>query len=151
MTSEKLRDSMADILLVAEGPLDAASTFDALREHGVGGRVHVAQSSAEAMDFLLERGPFEGHNPLAKLKLIILNLHLSNSEDIELLETARRDPRTSTIPSVVLTTTDERELVAKRCAGANSYIERPRDMDQYAETVRGLRTYWIEMNQTSGH
>jgi len=80
--------------------------------------------------------------------LVLLDLKLPKVDGMEVLRQAKSDPRTKTIPVVIMTSSkEERDLVAGYNLGANSYIQKPVDFDQFRETVKSVGLYWLIVNQ----
>jgi two-component system response regulator len=102
----------------------------------------------EALDFLFCRGAF-GHRSLDRPpKLVLLDLKLPKVDGMEVLKQVKSDPRTKTIPVVIMTSSkEERDLVASYHSGANSYIQKPVDFDQFREVVKTVGLYWLVINQ----
>jgi CheY-like chemotaxis protein len=81
-------------------------------------------------------------------KLVLLDLKLLKVDGMEVLKQIKRDPRTKTIPVVVMTSSkEERDLAASYHLGANSYIQKPVDFEQFRETVKTVGLYWLVINQ----
>jgi DNA-binding response OmpR family regulator len=100
------------------------------------------------LDFVFCRGPFAQRSFEHPPKLILLDLKLPKVDGIEVLKQLKDDPRTKTIPTVVLTSSkEERDLVHSYDLGANSYIQKPMDFEQFRETVKALGLYWMVINQ----
>lgn len=81
-------------------------------------------------------------------KVIILDLKLPEVDGLEVLRQLKSDPRTAPIPVVVFSLSqEERDLVMSYKLGANSYIVKPVDFDEFAESVRMVSKYWLQLNQ----
>ena len=130
------------ILLVEDNADDEQLTLRAMRQSDIPNIIRVARDGAEALDKLF--GPGQ-HFP----DLILLDLKLPKVNGLEVLQKIRADERTKTLPVVVLTSSDEeRDIVESYELGANSYIRKPVDFDQFIDAVRQLGLYWLSMNQT---
>jgi two-component system response regulator len=82
-------------------------------------------------------------------KLVLLDLKLPRLDGHEVLKRIKGDPRTSGIPVVVLTSSsEERDVMRTYEVGANSYIIKPVDFEQFTESVRDIGKYWLEINYT---
>lgn len=134
-----------EILLVEDNPYDAELTLEALRNHRLANRIHVARDGAEALDFLFPTDPAgQPNHP----KVILLDLKLPKVDGLEVLRRVKTDPRTRLIPVVVLTSSrEERDIVESYRLGVNSYIVKPVDFPQFTEAVRTLGLYWVLLNQ----
>jgi len=137
-----------DILLVEDNQDDMALALHALRREKLANNIYVARDGEEALDFLFCRGAF-GHRSLDRPpKLVLLDLKLPKVDGMEVLKQVKSDPRTKTIPVVIMTSSkEERDLVASYHSGANSYIQKPVDFDQFREVVKTVGLYWLVINQ----
>ena len=143
MTTGKL-----DILLVEAHPDDLELALHALRREKLANNIYVARDGEEALDFLFCRGTFEQRSLDHPPKLVLLDLKLPKVDGLEVLRQVKSDPRTRTIPVVIMTSSkEERDLVAGYNLGANSYIQKPVDFDQFRETVKSVGLYWLVTNQ----
>ncbi len=137
-----------DILLVEDSPEDAELAIHALRREHLANNIFIARDGEEALDFLFCRGPFAercfDHPP----KLVLLDLKLPKVDGIEILRQLKDDPRTKAIPVVVLTSSkEERDLIRSYDLGANSYIQKPVDFEQFRQTVKTVGLYWMVINR----
>lgn len=143
MTQEKI------ILLVEDNPDDEALTLRALKKNNILNQVVVARDGVEALDYLFGTGAYEGRNLADTPQLILLDLKLPKLDGFEVLKRIRNDARTRLQPVVILTTSDEdRDIIASYELGANSYIRKPVDFEQFMEAVRQLGLYWLVLNVT---
>lgn len=134
-----------DILLVEDNPDDVELTLRALQSANLANTVHVARDGVEALEFLFQPQP--GCKPLRVPKLILLDLKLPKVDGHEVLKRVKEDPRTQAIPVVVLTSSaEERDVMKTYQMGANSYIVKPVDFDQFTESVRDIGKYWLVIN-----
>jgi two-component system response regulator len=138
---------LIDILLVEDNPDDAALTLEALGEYRLSNRVHLAKDGAEALDFLFCRGAYAGR-PELPLKLVMLDIRLPKVDGLEVLRAIRADPRTEELPVVMLTSSQEdADIRTGYGLGANSYIVKPVDFDQFVEAVKDIGMYWAILNR----
>ncbi len=143
MTNEQV-----EILLVEDDPDDVELTLHALRKENLANKIHVARDGEEALDFLFCNGAFAARSFVHPPKLVLLDLKLPKVDGMKVLKQLRGDPRTRTIPVVILTSSEEeRDLVISYHLGANSYIQKPVDFDQFRETVKSAGLYWLVINQ----
>lgn len=137
-----------DILLVEDSPEDADLAVHALRREHLANHIYIARDGVEALDFLFCRGQFSPREFDHPPKLVLLDLKLPKVEGIEVLRQVKSDARTKTIPVVVMTSSkEERDLVRSYNLGANSYIQKPVDFDQFRQTVKTVGLYWLVTNQ----
>jgi two-component system response regulator len=129
------------IVLVEDNPDDEALTLRALKKNAIANDIVVLRDGAEALDYLVR-----GSAPLPQL--VLLDLKLPRIDGLEVLRRLRSETRTSLMPIVVLTSSnEERDLVESYRLGANSYIRKPVDFEQFTESVRQLGLYWLVLNQ----
>ena len=127
------------ILLVEDNPDDEALTVMALR--GVPATLEVARDGQEAMDYLTNDGK-------ALPRLVLLDLKLPKIDGLEVLRRIREDDRTRLTPVVVLTSSNApNDVAASYRLGANSYVRKPVNFDQFSEKIRQLGTYWLAVNE----
>ncbi len=137
-----------DILLVEDNQDDMDLTLHALKREKLANRIFVARDGEEALDFLFCRGTFAKRTFEHPPKLVLLDLKLPKVDGMEVLKQAKSDPRTNTIPIVIMTSSkEERDLVSGYKLGANSYIQKPVDFDRFRETVKSVGLYWLVINQ----
>jgi two-component system response regulator len=137
-----------DILLVEDNQDDVDLALHALQKGKLANNVYVARDGEEALDFLFCRGTFAGRSFDHPPKLVLLDLKLPKVDGMEVLKQVKSDPRTKTIPVVIMTSSkEERDLVAGYNLGANSYIQKPVDFDQFRDTVKTAGLYWLVINQ----
>jgi two-component system response regulator len=138
-----------EILLVEDNPNDEELALHALRRYQLAHRVEVVRDGAEALDFLFCTGAYTCRNVTDTPKIILLDLKLPKVDGLEVLRHVRTNARTKLVPIVVLTSSSEGPDILKSYElGANSYIVKPVDFDQFTETVRQLGLYWLQLNQT---
>jgi len=140
------------ILLVEDNPDDEALALRALRRNHIANRVVVARDGVEALDFLNATGPHAGRDPQELPEVVLLDLKLPRLHGLEVLQRIRAKDATRMLPVVVLTTSSEdRDMVESYRLGANSYIRKPVDFEQFIEAVRQLGMYWLVLNQSAHH
>ncbi len=143
-----MKPSEVDILLVEDNQDDADLALRALRRGNLANNIYVARDGEEALDFLFCRGAFTARSFDHPPKLVLLDLKLPKVDGAEVLKRAKSDPRTRTIPVVILTSSkEERDLFNGYNLGVNSYIQKPVDFEQFRETVKTVGLYWLVINQ----
>lgn len=136
------------ILLVEDNPDDIALTMRALEKSHVANAVDVAGDGVEAMEYFAGTGKFAGRDTTLLPQVVLLDLKMPRMDGLEVLRRLRSDDKTRLMPVVVLTTSsEERDRVESYKLGANSYIRKPVDFAQFAESVRQLGLYWLVLNE----
>ena len=136
------------ILLVEDNPDDEALSLRALRTNNIANHIDVVRDGAEALDYLFARGQYENRENEALPQVMLLDLKLPKVDGLEVLEEIRKNERTCMMPVVVLTSSsEEQDVVSSYSLGANSYIRKPVDFDQFVEAVRQLGLYWLVLNE----
>ena len=138
------------ILLVEDNPKDEELTLRALKKSKVLNPVVVARDGVAALDYLFARGAHAGRAPAELPQLVLLDLKLPKLDGLEVLKQIRLDELTKLLPVVILTSSVEDEDVLRGYSlGANSYVRKPVDFDQFSESVRQLGLYWLVLNQVA--
>ena len=136
------------ILLVEDNRDDEALTLRALRKNRITNEVIVVRDGAEALEYLFGTGRYEGRDTTAVPDLILLDLKLPKVDGLEVLRRLRADKGTRPLPVVILTSsTEEQDVLKGYGLGANSYIRKPVDFDEFMEAARQLGVYWLLLNQ----
>jgi CheY-like chemotaxis protein len=143
-----MNSSEVEILLVEDNQEDTELALHSLRREKLANKIHVARDGEEALEFVFCTGAFAERSFENPPKLILLDLKLPKVGGMEVLRRLKSDPRTRTIPVVIMTSSkEERDLVIGYGLGANSYIQKPVDFDQFRETVKQVGMYWLVTNQ----
>lgn len=136
-----------DILLVEDNPDDEFLVLRALRKHKVTNRVHVVRDGEEALDFLFSRGAYEHSNARHNLKLVLLDVKLPKISGLEVLSEIKQHPDTRHLPVVLLTSSRlQEEMLRAYVDGANSFLQKPVDFDNFDELIRHVGYYWVHLN-----
>ena len=136
------------ILLVEDNADDEKLTLRALEKNHIKNEVVVTRNGAEALDYLFATGIFEGRNLNIVPQLVLLDLKLPKLDGLEVLRRLRADERTKLLPVVILTSSDEeQDRFNSYGLGANSYVRKPVDFNQFSDAVRQLGLYWLVLNQ----
>jgi CheY-like chemotaxis protein len=134
------------ILLVEDNAVDEELTLLALRKANIRNEVVVARDGAEALDYLFATGAHAGRGGGIP-QMILLDLNLPKLGGLAVLHRLRADERMKLVPIIILTSSKEdRDLSGGYLGGANSYVVKPIDFTQYAEAVKQLGLYWLELN-----
>ena len=136
------------ILIVEDNPDDEALTIRALKKNNIGNRLVVVRDGAEALDFLFCTGIYAERDPLDLPQTILLDLKLPKIDGLEVLKRIRADERTKLLPVVILTSSkEEQDLLQSYKNGANSYVRKPVDFNEFLEAARQLGLYWLILNE----
>lgn len=136
------------ILLVEDNPDDEALTLRAIRRNKIANPVIVTRDGVQALDFLFCTGQYVERDPAEVPAVILLDLKLPRMDGLEVLKRMRADPRTALIPVVVLTTSsEEQDIIRSYSLGANSYVRKPVDFEQFLQAVGQLGMYWLLINE----
>ncbi len=139
------------VLLVEDNPDDEKLTLRALRQSDVPNIVIVARDGEEALEYLFAYGRYQGLDRQQLPALILLDLKLPKLSGFEVLERLRQENSTATIPVVVMTSSDE-EIDINRSyqLGANSFVRKPVEFDEFIDSIRQLGMYWLMINLQNG-
>ncbi|HZR58942.1 MAG TPA: response regulator [Terriglobales bacterium] len=138
----------SDILLVDDSPDDTDLALMALRKENLANRIVIARDGEEALNFLFCSGAYSGRSFDNPPKVVLLDLKLPKIDGLQVLQKIRNDPRTRSIPVVILTSSkEEQDIVKGYSLGVNSYVQKPVDFDQFRSAVRSLGLYWLVVNQ----
>jgi two-component system response regulator len=139
-----------EILFAEDSKDDALLTIRALTKSGFSNKLHHVIDGAEALDFIYCRGKYVGRNPKEFPKLILLDVKMPKVSGIEVLEKIKSDPEVKSVPVVMLTSSNEGPDI-ERCfaLGANSYIVKPVDSDNFFKAVKEIGVYWMILSQPS--
>jgi two-component system response regulator len=136
------------ILLVEDNADDEALTLRALNKNNLLNEVVVARDGAEALDYLFAEGQYEGRDASQLPAMVLLDIQLPKIDGFGVLKRVRSEERTRYLPVVILTSSAEQEdILSGYGLGANSYIRKPVDFDEFIETVGQLGPYWLLLNQ----
>ena len=142
-----MRDKI--ILLVEDNQDDEVLTLRALRQNNILNEVVVARDGVEALDYLFAAGAHKGRDTNIMPQVILLDLKLPKIDGFEVLKRIRSDSMTKHLPVVILTSSkEEKDLINGYSLGANSYICKPVDFENFIEAVRQLGLYWLVINET---
>ena len=137
-----------EILLVEDNPNDLELTLRALQKAKITNRVQVARDGEEALEFIFCQGSHANRHIEDTPKVILLDLKLPKVDGLEVLRQIKADPRTRTIPIVVMTSSKEQnDVVESYQLGTNSYIVKPVNFERFAEAVQQFGFYWLLLNQ----
>jgi CheY-like chemotaxis protein len=140
--------AFVDILLVEDNQNDLDLAMHVLRREKLANNIFVVRDGEEALDFLFCRGSFSERTIDHPPKLVLLDLKLPKVDGLEVLKELKSDPRTKTIPVVIMTSSkEERDVIEGYNSGVNSFIQKPVDFDEFRRMVKSLGMYWLMVNQ----
>jgi two-component system response regulator len=136
------------ILLVEDNADDEKLTLRALKKNNILNEVVVARNGVEALDYLFGTGTYAGRNLSVMPQVVLLDLKLPKLDGMEVLRRVRADDRTKFLPVVILTSSNEEiDRINGYCLGANSYVRKPVDFNQFSDAARQLGLYWLVLNE----
>jgi two-component system response regulator len=138
------------ILLIEDNANDEELTLRAFKKYNITNNVVVARDGVEALDYLFGTGIYAGRNPPGESpQVVLLDLDLPKLNGFEVLAKLRADERTALLPVVILTASrEQQDIVRGYGLGANSYVCKPVDWEQFVEAIRQLGLYWLVLNES---
>jgi two-component system response regulator len=136
------------ILLVEDNPDDQALLLRAMKKNHIANEIVIANDGVEALDYLFGRGKHSGRDMSQQPELVLLDLKLPKVSGFEVLQQLRDDERTRYIPVVVLTSSlEDVDMVRSYDLGANSFVQKPVDFEEFVEAAANLGLYWLVLNK----
>lgn len=138
-----------EILLVEDNQDDAVLTLRALMRKNLANKVYVVQNGEEALDFLFCANKYAGRDPQDMPQLTLLDIELPKLNGLEVLRRVRAEERTRQLPIVLFSSSNnEQDMIEGYKNGANSYVCKPVDFDQFVECVQQLSSHWLRSSAT---
>jgi CheY-like chemotaxis protein len=143
-----MKTEAGDVLLVEDNPNDALLTIRSLKEQNLANEiVHLSDGQA-ALDYLFAEGTYSSRNIQKVPKVVLLDLKLPKVGGLQVLKRLRDDARTKLLPIVILTSSqEESDLVESYKLGANSYIVKPVEFENFSKSIREIGLYWLVLNK----
>ena len=139
------------LLIVEDNPQDELLILRALRKAHIVGRIDVVRDGQQALDYLFNQGEFHQEPPPDLPVITLLDISLPRISGLEVLRAIRANQRTALIPVVILTSSDEeRDRLASYQNGANSFVRKTLDFNEFTEAVGRLGIYWVAVNEPAG-
>ena len=136
------------ILLVEDNSDDEVLIVRALQKQPIANKIIAVRDGAEALEYLLSTGQYAGRDASDCPTVVLLDLKLPKVDGLEVLRRLRANDHTKHIPVVVLTSSDDqRDINGSYRLGANSYVRKPVNFDQFQEAVRHVQCYWLRFNE----
>jgi len=137
-----------DILIVEDNPNDAELTIRALKKYNLANDLFVAEDGQMALDFLFCKGQFASRNQSKPLKVIFLDLKLPKISGLDVLKEIKSNPQTKKLPIVIITSSKEDpDIKAAYDYGANSYVVKPVDFNDFIEAIKKTGLFWLLVNE----
>ena len=141
-----MKTEIKRILIVDDSPKDVELAIAALSENNMANEIIVAEDGEEALDYLYKRGKFKDEHGFPAV--ILLDIKMPKMNGIEVLRHIRNDSKFKLIPVIMVTSSrEEKDLVESYKLGANSYVVKPVDFNQFMEAIKILGQYWAIVNQ----
>jgi len=143
-----INEKKETILLIEDNPDDIELTVRAFRKNNIANNLVVTRDGVEALDYLFCRGTYAKRNIKETPRLILLDLKLPKMDGLQVLECLRAEEYTKMVPIVILTSSrEEQDLISGYKYGANSYVRKPIDFNQFVDAVRNIGLYWLLINE----
>jgi DNA-binding response OmpR family regulator len=137
-----------EILLVEDNENDATLTIRALKKRNLANNLIHVSDGQQALDFLFAKGEYSGHDPLHLPKVVLLDLKLPKVSGLEVLRQLKANEKTKIVPVVMLSSSqEESDLIESYKMGANSYIVKPVEFDNFSEAISHMGLYWLVLNK----
>jgi two-component system response regulator len=137
-----------EIVLIEDNPDDAELTIRVLTEQNLANHLVWLKNGASGLDFLFARGTYANRNTAARPRLVLLDLGLPKVSGLEVLQQLKADPRTKTIPVVVLSSsTQDKDILRSYDLGVNSYVSKPVRFEDFVAAVQQVGLYWLLVNK----
>jgi len=137
------------ILLVEDNRDDEELILLTLKEHNIANEIVVARDGVEALDYIFATGRFARSQSSMAPALVLLDLKLPKLSGLDVLKRLRDDPRSKVLPVVILTSSnEERDILNSYNLGANSFVRKPIDFQEFHNVVKQLSVYWLLVNQS---
>jgi CheY-like chemotaxis protein len=138
------------ILLVEDNDDDVMLTMRALKKNRILNDLVVARDGAEAIDYLFGSGAYAGRDLSIMPQIVLLDLNLPRVGGLDVLRAIRADERTKLLAVVVLTSSKEEEdIIRSYSLGANSYVRKPVEFEQFTEAVKTLGLFWLLLHESA--
>ena len=145
-----MKTGLSLMLLAEDNPADADLILASLTKDGFAGAIQVVRDGVETLDFALCRGEYADRDRDLFLRVIVLDVKLPKIDGFEVLRQLKADPRTRSIPVVMLTSSNiDSDVTRAYELGANSYVQKPVDFERFRRTVRELGAYWMSVNEAA--
>lgn len=136
------------ILLVEDNPDDELLTKRAIKKNNIANKLDIVRDGAEALDYIFAKGEFKDRDIDDLPQLVLLDLNLPKISGLDVLKEIKSNEQTKSLPVVILTSSKEESDISNGYGyGANSYIRKPVDFEQFNEAIQQLGIYWLVLNE----
>lgn len=143
-----MNSDTTEILIVEDNPNDAQLTMRSLKKNNLANHIMHVSDGQTAVDYLFGEAEYQGRNVLDQPKVVLLDLKLPKLNGLQVLARIRGDARTKMLPVVILTSSQqESDLIESYKLGANSYIVKPVEFENFAKSVQEVGLYWLLLNK----
>lgn len=138
-----------EIVIIEDNPNDAELMLRSLRKNNLANSMIVLEDGEQALDYLFRRGQYADSDSSEGPKVVFLDLKLPKVDGLEVLKQVKSNMQTKKIPVIIVTSSKEDPDIATAYElGANSYIVKPVNFDNFVETINQLGMYWLLVNET---
>ncbi len=149
MSLDTLATRQPDVLLIEDSEHDAELTLRVLQRHEFARSVVWVRDGVEALDYVF--GATEQPALMANPRVVLLDIKMPRMDGHEVLRRIKGDPRSRHIPVVIMSSSRvDRDIMQSLGDGANSYVVKPVNFDEFSETVRQVSAYWLTVNESVG-
>ncbi len=135
------------ILLAEDNPYDAELTIQALKENAILNPIVHVPDGAEVLNYLYQTESYQGQKTTKPI-LILLDLKMPKIDGLEVLEKLKQDLNFQPIPIIMLTSSKEEiDLIQSYKNGANAYVVKPVDFDNFVDAVKIVGHFWCIVNE----
>jgi len=141
-------EGVYDIVIVEDDPNDAELMVRSLKNNRLANQLTVLEDGEQALDYIFCRGQYEDRDSSGTPRVIFLDLKLPKVNGLEVLKQVKSNESTRKIPVIIVTSSkEEPDIATAYDLGANSYVVKPVDFDDFAKTINELGSYWLEVNE----
>jgi two-component system response regulator len=143
-----MNNEHSNILIVEDNPNEVLLTIRSLKKHNLANNIVNVSDGQAALDYLFGEGGHQGRNVMEQPRVVLLDLKLPKLDGLQVLARIRADQRTKLLPVVILTSSqEESDLVQSYNLGANSYIVKPVEFENFAKSIYEIGLYWLLLNK----
>ncbi|MFZ4717111.1 MAG: response regulator [Chthoniobacterales bacterium] len=143
-----MNNEHSNILIVEDNPNEVLLTIRSLKKHNLANNIVNVSDGQAALDYLFGEGGHQGRNVMEQPRVVLLDLKLPKLDGLQVLARIRADQRTKLLPVVILTSSqEESDLVQSYNLGANSYIVKPVEFENFAKSIYEIGLYWLVLNK----